>query len=54
MRLIHNIDFTTQERESYRRQVFQNVCTGMKQLLEIMAELEQRLEHPDYEVSGKT
>lgn len=24
----------------------------MKQLLEIMAELEQRLEHPDYEVSA--
>ena len=36
MRLIHKVGFTTQEIEQYRQQVFNNLITGMRSILEAM------------------
>lgn len=48
MRIIHNIPFSSTERETFRRLVFQNVVQGMRDLLDAMETWGQTFEHPDY------
>ncbi|CAO1630619.1 unnamed protein product [Sympodiomycopsis kandeliae] len=48
MRIIHDIPFTPQEKENFRRLVFQNVVQGMKVLLEAMEEWGQTFENPEH------
>lgn len=51
MRLIHNIPFTPVERENYRRLVFANIVSGVKQLLEAMEEWGTGFDDPSLAVS---
>lgn len=48
MRLIHNIPFGPSEKEQFRRLVFTNIVTGIRQLLEAMEEWGQPFENPRY------
>lgn len=51
MRLIHNIPFTSAEREIYRRLVFMNIANGIRSLLEAMEEWGEPLGTPENAVS---
>lgn len=51
MKVIHEIGFTDEETEGYRRQVFLNLWEAMRLCLEGMQELGLKLADPDNRVS---
>ncbi len=50
MRLIHTVPFSTQEIESYRQLVYDNITRGFKYLLDAMEDMELKVmeEHIDH------
>lgn len=51
MKVIHEVGFSPDELEYYRRQVFQNLWEGMRLVLEAMQEAEMKLGSDDARVS---
>lgn len=43
MRLIHKLPFSTQEIESYRQLVFENLTRGLKYLIDAMEDMELKV-----------
>lgn len=51
MKVIHEVGFSKEEMDTYRRQVFMNLWDGMRSCLEAMQELGLRLSNDENRVS---
>lgn len=49
MRYIHQVPFSPEEIEYYRRLIFQNLTEGMRSLLEVMEELDVKVQSENAE-----